>query len=140
MEMSRSSVHPAFVISSMASRSRAISCVNDAFVAMTTVLASIALAAMRAPSMTSYGLRRRMVRSLRVPGSPSAALTTTIVARTSEANSATLRHLRPVGKPAPPRPRSPDASISSMIASRSTARAFSSPCPPPAFSYSSRER
>ena len=81
-----------------------------------------------------------MVRSLRVPGSPSAALTTTIVARTSEAKPATLRHLRPVGKPAPPRPRSPDASISSMIASRSTARAFSSPRPPPAFSYSSRER
>ena len=74
-----------------------------------------------------------MVRSLSVPGSPSAALTTIMVGTTSEAKLATLRHLRPVGNPAPPRPRSPEASISSMMASGSTARAFSRPRPPPAF-------
>ena len=45
---------------------------------------------------------------------------------------ATVRHLVPVGKPAPPRPRSPDASTVSMTASGSTCRAASRPRPPPA--------
>ncbi len=51
-----------------------------------------------------------MARSLKVPGSPSAALTTTVGGTTADRFSATVRHLRPVVKPAPPRPRSPEAS------------------------------
>ena len=41
-----------------------------------TSSAPIARAAMSAPSSTRYGLRLRMARSLKDPGSPSAALTT----------------------------------------------------------------
>src|SRR4051812_32319542 len=81
---------------------------------------------------------RRMVRSLKVPGSPSAPFTTTVVGSVGVLFSMTVRHLRPVGKPAPPRPRNPAASSSSITATRSTARAFSRPWPPPILMYSAR--
>ncbi len=71
--------HPASVISATAASRRAISVVKDALVATTTRVASTARAAMRAPSSTRNGLARRMARSLNEPGSPSAALTTTVV-------------------------------------------------------------
>src|SRR6266550_681645 len=57
-----------------------------------------------------------IVRSLNVPGSPSAPLTTTVVGKTGERFSTMVRHLRPVGNPAPPLPRRPEASTSSRIA------------------------
>ena len=41
-----------------------------------------------------------MLRSLNAPGSPSAPLTTTALGRSDERLRATVRHLRPVGKPA----------------------------------------
>ncbi len=56
------------------------------------------------------------MRSLKEPGSPSAAFTTTVAGAMAERLAMTVRHLRPVGNPAPPRPRSPDASTSSTIA------------------------
>ena len=55
-----------------------------------------------APSSTRNGLRRSRRRSLNVPGSPSAAFTTTVVDTNGDAKSATFRHLTPVGKPAAP--------------------------------------
>ena len=53
--------------------------VNDALVAMITESAPTAWAAISAPSITRYGSARRIARSLNEPGSPSAALTTTVV-------------------------------------------------------------
>ena len=51
-----------------------------------------------------------MLRSMKAPGSPSSALQTTYLGSPGErlVNS----HFRPVGKPAPPRPRRPEALIS----------------------------
>ncbi len=72
-----------------------------------------------------------MVRSLKVPGSPSAALTMTVVGATAERLSATVRHLSPVGKPAPPRPRRPDSFTRSMICADSIWFAAWIPLPPP---------
>src|SRR5215212_10217468 len=129
---------PASAISAMACRRRPTSSAKDFLRAKITVDAPTARAAINAPSTTWKGLLRKMVRSLNVPGSPSAPLTTTVVASTGDAFSATVRHLVPVGKPAPPRPRSPDASTSLMSAAGSTLRAASSPCPPPRVRYSSR--
>ena len=79
-----------------------------------------------------------MARSLNVPGSPSAPLTTTMEGSTGERFSTTVRHFLPVGKPAPPRPRRPEASTSATMASGLRRRAASSPAPPPLSRYSSR--
>ena len=116
----------------MAARTRASSWENDAFMATMTVSAPTTDAATSAPSSTRYGLRRRMARSLNVPGSPSAALTTTVAASCSDLLSKTVRHLVPVGKPAPPRPRSPDASRAPITPSGSALPASWRACPPPA--------
>ena len=64
----------------------------------TTSSAPHAAAAMHAPSSTRNGLRRSSMRSLNVPGSPSAALTTTGIDAPVE-RAATVAHLRPVGEP-----------------------------------------
>ena len=111
---------------------RATSSVNASFVAITIDLASIALAPINAPSITAYGFARMIERSLNVPGSPSAAFTTTDVRSSGEANDLIVRHFSPVGKPAPPLPRSPDAVSSPITVLASTARAASRPLPPPA--------
>jgi hypothetical protein len=51
-----------------------------------------------------------MLRSMNAPGSPSSALQTTYLGSPGE--RLVSSHLRPVGNPAPPRPRSPEAFIS----------------------------
>jgi hypothetical protein len=73
-----------------------------------------------------------MARSLKVPGSPSAAFTTTDVCSNGDAYDFTVRHFSPVGNPPPPRPRKPEARISSMMTSGGSARAAANPSPPPA--------
>ena len=56
-----------------------------------------------------------MERSMNAPGSPSSPLQTTYF--TSDTLRRTLSHLRPAGKPPPPRPRRPESEISLQIAS-----------------------
>ena len=58
------------------------------------------------PSSTLWGLPSRIERSMNAPGSPSSALQTTYLRSPSALRHAS--HLRPAGKPAPPRPRSPE--------------------------------
>ena len=84
IEIATSFVQPALVSSSTADRTRRSSSTNRALVAKTISFAPTACAAISAPSSTAYGLARRIARSLNVPGSPSAALTTTVVASTEE--------------------------------------------------------
>ena len=67
------------------------------------------------PSMTMCGLNARMSRSLQVPGSPSSELQTRYF---WPGNWRGMKlHFRPVGKPAPPRPRRPDALTSAITCS-----------------------
>src|SRR5438034_2745401 len=102
---------------------------------MKTCLLRIARAAIRHPSISTCGLRRMISRSLKAPGSDSSALTTRYE------GFAPLRStrlaLRPVGKPAPPRPRSVDVTSSSTSTSGSIPRAFSRAAYPPTARYSS---
>ena len=93
--------------------------------------AVIAYAATSAPSSTRYGLRRIFPRSLNVPGSPSAALTTTVTGAVPAAFAATVRHLSPVGKPAPPRPRRPAAATKADDVAGANCAAVASARPPP---------
>src|SRR3954451_10874440 len=122
--------HDARATSAIAVRRRAV-CGKPCLVAIVIVDAPATCAAIIAPSNTAYGLRSSNRRSLYVPGSPSAAFTTTVVGSTSDANDRIVRHLVPVGKPAPPRPRKPDASSSASTTSRSTAMAPNRPALPP---------
>ncbi|CFW31588.1 Uncharacterised protein [Bordetella pertussis] len=67
------------------------------------------------PSITIWGLKRRMSRSLNVPGSPSSELHTRYFC---PGNARGMKlHFRPVGKPAPPRPRRPEALTSAITSS-----------------------
>ncbi len=70
-----------------------------------------------------------IMRSEKVPESPSSALQTTYFC--SEGVSKAVFHLIPVGKAAPPRPRKPDSTTSLMICSPVNASAFCSPAKPP---------
>src|SRR3954468_10498942 len=101
---------------------------------MKTSVDSIACAAMRQPSISRCGTRAITSRSLKAPGSDSSALTTRyfgfgLLRSMSDA-------LRPIGKPAPPRPRSTAFSSSAISASGVIARAFSTPRYPPIAWYS----
>ena len=63
---------------------------------------------------------------MNAPGSPSSALQSTYL--TSPLLPAANFHFRPVGKPPPPRPRSPEVSTSSTIRSGvSSVSAFARP-------------
>ncbi len=70
---------------------------------------------MAMPSITVCGSPSSTARSMKAPGSPSSALQMTYFWSLSFCRASF--HLRPVGKPAPPRPRSPDFSIAAMISS-----------------------
>src|SRR6266545_7129485 len=108
---------------------------------MKTCLAPIACAAIRQPSMKRCGTRRMISRSLKAPGSDSSALATTYVGLPAASGGWTRLSLRPIGKPAPPRPRSVAVEISSITACRSSPRALvSAPYPPIAWYSSSRVR
>src|SRR5688500_18712527 len=87
------------------------------------------------PSITECGLKRRMSRSWQVPGSLSSELQTTYF--WPGAARGMKLHLTPVGNPAPPRPRRPEAFTSSMIASRGvlSERILRQAAYPPSFSY-----
>ena len=58
-----------------------------------------------------------IMRSAKVPLSPSSALQTMYFCGARARLPATVFHLMPVGKPAPPRPRRPDCTTSSTMAS-----------------------
>ena len=94
----------------------------------------IAKPATRQPSMSLCGSLRMISRSLHVPGSDSSALTTRYCG-VAVLFLGMNDHLRPEGKPAPPRPRRPDAFMSAMIVSgpRSTSSLVlcQSPCKEP---------
>ena len=66
------------------------------------------------PSISRNGSPSISMRSAKVPLSPSSALQTTYF--WSASTPATVRHLIPVGKPAPPRPRRPESSTSFTVA------------------------
>src|SRR6266545_6292950 len=102
---------------------------------MKTAFDSIACAVIRQPSISRWGVRAMISRSLNAPGSDSSALTTTYFGfglfwSISEA-------LRPIGKPAPPRPRKVASLISWTTAAGVIARARASDSYPPTARYSS---
>ncbi len=69
------------------------------------------------PSSTACGSPSMIEASMNAPGSPSSPLQITYLSSPGEERA--NFHFAPVGKPAPPRPRRPEARISSTIASGS---------------------
>src|SRR3954454_6747412 len=101
---------------------------------MKTSMDSIACAAMRQPSIRRCGTRAITSRSLKAPGSDSSALTTRyfglgLLRSISDA-------LRPIGKPAPPRPRRFACESSAIRSSDVIARALATLRYPPIAWYS----
>ena len=78
-------------------------------------MAPMIRAARPIPSSTRCGASSRICRSLNVPGSLSSALQTTYLGAPTA--SRTICHLAPVGKPAPPMPRSPAVFSAAITAS-----------------------
>ena len=77
------------------------------------------------PSISMKGSPSITMRSAKVPLSPSSALQTIYFC--SAAAPAAVRHLMPVGKPAPPRPRKPEWKTSSTVASGPISSALARP-------------
>ena len=67
------------------------------------------------PSITLCGSLSRIERSMNAPGSPSSALQITYLTAPGERRQNS--HFAPVEKPAPPRPRRPEAFISRITSS-----------------------
>src|SRR5919201_5029479 len=100
---------------------------------MKTCCDPIAWAVIRQPSSSRCGTRCMISRSLKVPGSDSSALTTRYVGL--PVPLARKLAFRPIGNPAPPRPRMFAARSSSTIFCGSVLRAFASILYPPALRY-----
>ncbi len=81
--------------------------------------------AMVMPSMREKGSPSMIMRSAKVPESPSSALHTMYFC--CGGVCATVRHLMPVGKPAPPRPLKPEFTTSSTVAAGPSASALAKP-------------
>ena len=81
------------------------------------------------PSRTWNAPRSMIMRSLNEPGSDSSPLTTITFMRSPVFGM--KLHFSPVAKPAPPRPRRPDAFTSSVTSSGASASAFLIPAKPP---------
>src|SRR5919201_1864677 len=105
---------------------------------MKTASASIACAAMRQPSKNRCGTRLMISRSLNAPGSDSSAFATTYAGPWRFAAGGTRLSFLPIGKPAPPRPRSDAFEISSITLAGFILRARTSWRYPPTARYSSR--
>src|ERR1700761_9064823 len=88
---------------------------------MKPIFAPMARPAIMVPSMTACGSCRKMTWSLQVPGSDSSPLTRTYLGFSETLG--TNDHFMPVGKPAPPRPRRPEAFMVLMIHSGPSAMA-----------------
>src|ERR1700735_3995175 len=100
---------------------------------MKPILEPMANPAMITPSITEWGSYSKIRRSLQVPGSLSSPLTRTYFGL--GAVLGTKDHLSPVGKPAPPRPRRPEAFISLMMPSAPRAMALRAEVYPSSSTY-----
>ena len=81
------------------------------------------------PSTRVNGSPSTTIRSANVPESPSSKLQATNFS--SEGASRTVCHLMPAGKPAPPRPRSPESVTSWTTSAGESDSARRSPAQPP---------
>ena len=90
-----------------------------------TVWQRIAYAAIIAPSSIWCGSRSISSRLLHVPGSDSSKFTVTYVGL--PVSCGTNDHFMPVGKPAPPRPRSPESFTTAITSSGGISSALRSP-------------
>ena len=119
--------------------SRSTSASKVAFTAMTTRSAPIAPAAISAPSMTRYGLRRRIIAVLERARFALGPVDHDGARQRRRAVGGHRPPLRAGGNPAPPRPRRPGGLDRLDHRLRSHRPAASSALPPPAAIQASRE-